>query len=238
MKLSLAFLAPALVSGKRLSKTLDTGADLSNVKIDAASKTGNKVLSKARRLDGGDETTWIAGYSLKFHSCVSSQDYYGGYFNNNNGGNGNNANYYANQAYGASQNGDGRKLEQNYNYYNNRDDYAGMYQQKLVHFQLCPSDSCWRCKNGAEYVVELGDFVDAIIEAKMTAEEYQCEQVRENCYCDNANSEESCMYNCFKNAGMNNCAEAMYEQDFDMQEAVECVQLEVEDEEAVMNYLY
>ncbi len=72
MKLSLAFLsaAPALVSGKRLSnsKTLAAETDLSNVKIEAASKTGNKVLSKARRLDGDDETTWIAGYSLKFHS--------------------------------------------------------------------------------------------------------------------------------------------------------------------------
>eukprot|EP00584_Thalassiosira_punctigera_P022006 CAMPEP_0172550592 /NCGR_PEP_ID=MMETSP1067-20121228/30381_1 /TAXON_ID=265564 ORGANISM="Thalassiosira punctigera, Strain Tpunct2005C2" /NCGR_SAMPLE_ID=MMETSP1067 /ASSEMBLY_ACC=CAM_ASM_000444 /LENGTH=49 /DNA_ID= /DNA_START= /DNA_END= /DNA_ORIENTATION= len=49
MKLSLAFLAPALVSGKSLSKTLDAGTDLSHVEIDAASKTGNKVLSKARR---------------------------------------------------------------------------------------------------------------------------------------------------------------------------------------------
>eukprot|EP00584_Thalassiosira_punctigera_P007466 CAMPEP_0172542988 /NCGR_PEP_ID=MMETSP1067-20121228/13488_1 /TAXON_ID=265564 ORGANISM="Thalassiosira punctigera, Strain Tpunct2005C2" /NCGR_SAMPLE_ID=MMETSP1067 /ASSEMBLY_ACC=CAM_ASM_000444 /LENGTH=401 /DNA_ID=CAMNT_0013329313 /DNA_START=101 /DNA_END=1303 /DNA_ORIENTATION=+ len=234
MKLSLAFLsaAPALVSGKRLSKTLAAETDLSNVKIEAASKTGNKVLSKARRLDGDDETTWIAGYSLKFHSCTESQDYYGGYFAGNGGNqnyNGQNGNYNQGNA-NNGQNG-------NY-YYGNRDDYAGMYQQKLVHFQLCPSDSCWRCKNGAEYVVELGDFVQAILEAKMTAEEYNCERVRENCYCDNANSEESCMYSCFKNAGMDSCADAMYEQDVDLQEAAECAQLEVEDEEAVMNYLY
>lgn len=74
MKLSLAFLtaaAPVLVSGKRLKKTARATlaeTDLSNVKIDATSKTGNKLLSKARRLDGDGDSTWIAGYSLKFHS--------------------------------------------------------------------------------------------------------------------------------------------------------------------------
>ncbi len=78
MKLPLVLLAaaaPALVSGKRLTKRARARAlaaaadsDLSNVKIEAASKTGGKLLSKARRLDGADETTWIAGYSLKFHS--------------------------------------------------------------------------------------------------------------------------------------------------------------------------
>ena len=77
MKLSFAFLAavPAVISGKFVSKTkrvsktkLSTETDVSNVQIEAESKTGNRVLSKARRLDGGDEFTWVAGYSLKFHS--------------------------------------------------------------------------------------------------------------------------------------------------------------------------
>lgn len=243
MKFSLAFLAaaaPALVSGKRLTKTARAKAiaadtDLSNVQIEAASKAGNNLLSKARRLDGSDETTWIAGYSLKFHSCTSSKEYYGGQFaNNNNNNNGNaNGNY--------NYNGNGRQLEQNqynYNEYNNREDYAGMYQQKLVHFQLCPSDSCWRCKNGADYVVELGDFVASILEAEMTALEYNCERVRENCYCYNANNEDTCTSDCFKNAGMDTCAFAMYEQEFDLQDASECVQLEVEDEDVVKKYLY
>ena len=73
----------------------------------------------------------------------------------------------------------------------------------------------------------------------MTAQEYQCERVREGCYCQNAyNGEESCMYNCFKNAGFEECAESMYEDVFDIQEAVECAQLEVKNEQAVMNYLY
>ena len=72
MKLSITILAaasPALVSGRRLKKTLSPDMDLSNVEIKAETKTGNNLLSKARRLDDGDEaTTWISGYSLKFHS--------------------------------------------------------------------------------------------------------------------------------------------------------------------------
>lgn len=160
------------------------------------------------------------------------QDYYGGNYANGNNNNAANYDYYGG--------GNGANYENGNGYYNNeqRENYEGMYQQKLVHFKLCPSDSCWRCKNGADYVVTLSDFVDAMLEAKMSAEEYECEQVRERCYCENANSQESCLYNCFKNAGKTNCANAMYEQEFDLQEAVECVQLEVEDEDAVKNYIY
>lgn len=81
MKLSLALLAaasPALVSGRRLKKTLiSADSDMSNVEIKAESKTGSRLLSKARRLGGvdegrglqdQDEMTWITGYSIKFHS--------------------------------------------------------------------------------------------------------------------------------------------------------------------------
>mmetsp|Transcript_36952 Transcript_36952/g.62855 ORF Transcript_36952/g.62855 Transcript_36952/m.62855 type:complete len:431 (-) Transcript_36952:180-1472(-) len=227
MKVSLALIAaaPALVSGKRLKKTISPNMDLSGVQLKAESKVGNKVLSKARRLDGDGDSTWIAGYSLKFHSCTEAQDYYGGYFNDEN----NNANY---------NNGENNGENGYYYNQNDRDNYEGMYQQKLVHFQLCPSDSCWRCKNGADYVVDLETFVDAIIEAKMTAQEYNCEQVREQCWCDNANNEESCLYNCYKNAGLTECAENMYEDNFEIQEAVECNKLDVEDEDAVKNYIY
>ena len=81
MKLSLALLAaasPALVSGRRLTKSVIAAseADLSNVEIKAESKMGSRLLSKARRLGGVDEErglqdeemTWITGYSIKFHS--------------------------------------------------------------------------------------------------------------------------------------------------------------------------
>ena len=66
MKLSLAILAaaPAIAAGKRLK----ANTDLSNVEVKANSKTGGKLLSKARRLDGDSDMTWVAGYSLKFQS--------------------------------------------------------------------------------------------------------------------------------------------------------------------------
>lgn len=72
MKLSLAILAaaaPSLVAGKRVSKrNIPADMDLSGVEIKAETKEGNKLLSKARRLDGADAMTWVAGYSLKFDS--------------------------------------------------------------------------------------------------------------------------------------------------------------------------
>lgn len=316
MKLSIVILAAtaAAASAKRRIKNLPE--HLSNVEIEAGSRTGNKVLSKARRLDGGEEFTWIAGYSLKFQSCISYQDYYGGagggqggqynyyagqggqgnyanynggqgqgYYNgqagqyNGQGGyyNGYNEGQYANNAYGEAEenaNGDSeeevesessaeeeddddessedeeeddrRRLEQGYyanyanGYYNGQgaqDDAQGMYQQRLVHFKLCPSNSCYRCKNGADYVVELSEFVDAILEGKMTEQEQKCENVRENCWCDNAYQEEACIYNCFKNAGLEDCADSMYDEGVDLQEVSECSQVEVDDE-AIDAYYY
>ncbi len=73
MKLSLAILSvvPAIAAAKKTSKI--TADNLPNVDISAKSKTGGRILSKARRLDGdadADDTTWVAGYSLKFHSYV------------------------------------------------------------------------------------------------------------------------------------------------------------------------
>ena len=184
------------------------------------------------------------------HSCVAQQDYYGGNFAAD-GEDGANYAYYGgedqynyngneeqaaegdNQAnqYQNGQNGNG--------YYNNeqRNDYQGMYQQQLVTFKLCPSDSCGKCKNGAEYVVELNDFLDAFLEAKMTAQEYNCEHVRENCWCENAYSKESCEDNCYKNAGIEGCAQEENKEEFDVQEALECAQIEV-DEDAARSYYY
>ncbi len=162
-------------------------------------------------------------------SCVTSQDYYGGYFADNEG------NAAANYQYdGANEEAEGENAEQQAQaygngYYNNeqRNNYEGMYYQKVVHFKLCPSNSCWQCKNGADYVVDLNDYVDAVLEAQMTAKEYNCEHVRENCYCGSANSEEECLSGCYSNAGLTDCAEAE-EGAFDLQKAIECMDLEVD----------
>jgi len=68
MKFSFALLAaaPAVASAKVLRKTAE---NLPAVDIAADSKTGSRILSKSRRLDNGDDgSTWVAGYSIKFHS--------------------------------------------------------------------------------------------------------------------------------------------------------------------------
>ncbi len=158
----------------------------------------------------------------RIHSCVASQDYYGGYFANGEGGDENAAqgNYYYNDA--------------------QREGYQGMYVQQLAHFRLCPTGSCTFCQNGADYVVDLSDFVDAYLEAKMTAIQYKCEKVRENCYCDNAYSKDACLYGCMQNAGLgeSDCVEQGQNQNngqINVQEAVECMRIDV-DKEAIQQY--
>ena len=66
-----AALLPAAAAGHKRRPPLPKRArdlDLDGVEIAAASQAGHRVLAKARRLDGGDETTWVADYSLKFQS--------------------------------------------------------------------------------------------------------------------------------------------------------------------------
>jgi hypothetical protein len=45
--------------------------ELPNMAIEATSKAGSRLLSKARRLENGNDNvdlTWVSGYSLKFDS--------------------------------------------------------------------------------------------------------------------------------------------------------------------------
>eukprot|EP00804_Cyclotella_cryptica_P015822 CCRYP_006326-RA/>CCRYP_006326-RA protein AED:0.02 eAED:0.02 QI:328/1/1/1/1/1/2/235/475 len=271
-----------------------------NVDIPATSRLGSRLLSKARMLEGNNDqsyTSWVAGYSIKFDRCVSSQNYYGGYFASNEGqynGDGqynynydanaqwqngeqqmnNNNNYDANAQYQGQANGqnangqynngqgqqaayyqqaqpDGNRALENNNqgyYYDqgqNREGYNGMYQQRLVHFKLCPSNSCRSCKNGADYVVDLNEFIDAMMEAKLTAQEYNCERVKENCWCEQANNKDYCLASCFTNANMDYCNEMQgnnnngqaQNANFDMSEALKCTELDV-DEDFMSNYYF
>ena len=84
----------------------------------AAPSAGARLRAAARRLDGGgNDASWIAGYSLRFVRCATSSEYRGTYFGGEEGG-------------GGGQDG-------GYGYGNGYD-----YQQRLVHFQLCPTGSC------------------------------------------------------------------------------------------------
>ena len=146
--------------------------------IRANSKMGRSLMSKARHVGGSrqleqgdDGTSWVANYSLRFEKCATTTDYYGGYFggDDNQGGNDNNNN----------------------NRYN-------LYEQRLVHFKLCPSDTCGKgCSGGGDYVVDMNEFVMSYIEYKEELKEAQCETAIGNCQqydCNNANDDEVNIY--------------------------------------------
>lgn len=203
-----------------IASLLVVGATASSSSIRANSKTGQKMLSSARRLDGGDDNmSWAANYSLRFEKCATTNDYYGGYF----GGNQNNENN------------------------NNQANYNGLYQQRLVHFKLCPSDSCSSgCSGGGDYVMDMNEFVMAYMEYKQEAQEAQCESVANSCYCEDANDDEVCQSQCWSNAGIyelcvdqdeQNNNNGQQEEEFAVEDALECVQLEI-DEEAAQYYNY
>ena len=100
--------------------------------ISASSPIGRSLLSKARSLEGNQNFGWVSNYSIKFEKCATSTDYYAAQYFGGNGQNG-----------GQNQNGE------------NRNGYGGMYEQRLVHFKLCPSDSCGSCSKGGDYVIDL-----------------------------------------------------------------------------------
>lgn len=183
--------------------------------IRAHSRAGKKLLHRARRLDG-EEMSWAVNYSLKFEKCATSSDYYGGYFGGNNDNNQDNENW------------------------------NGVYEQRLVHFKLCPTDSCSSgCSDGADYVIDMNEFVQAYLEHQAEAQEQECESVANNCYCENANDDEACEYQCYMNAGIyEQCVEqdnqnnnGQQEDEFELEEALECANLDI-DEDAMQYYMY
>ena len=149
----------------------------SAVKIQAASKVGQKLLENAWQVVGEEETTfednrrvaenqaddrsWIAEMSLKFDSCYNTI------------------------ALGEENGNGGTRLE----------------HQALVTFQFCSSE-CQECQGGI-YAMKLSEFVDAYTEERMAEDEYMCEMSREECNCDDSEDAELCAYNCWNDLGMN-----------------------------------
>jgi hypothetical protein len=107
---------------------------------------------------------------------------------------------------------------------NNNDGGGTMYTQNLVKFSLCPTaEGCDACKTGeAQYVVNMADFIDAYTEAKMEEQEYACEIIRENCYCDNYNDDQVCENACYVTAEMESCIEIEGGDEFEIQRYLEC----------------
>jgi len=179
----------------------------SNVEINKRTKAGNKILSEAKLVDSrqlNDEVdfSWIADYSIKFSQCHS----------------------FYNFAEEDDDNGGDDDMNKNF------------YQQNMVTFNLCESNMCYSnnektCSGGGQYIVGMMDFVNAYIEAKMEQQEYNCEIVRENCYCNDDTDDEVCEQQCYNDAGLDYCVEVEYDDDtveeFDLEEYLECKELEV-----------
>jgi hypothetical protein len=102
-----------------------------------------------------------------------------------------------------------------------------IYNKNLVTFYLCPEETCSsHQKDCGKYVVGMEEFVDAWTEAKLEAEEFACEMVRENCYCDNANDDQVCENTCYSNAGLDYCIEYEGQEAFEVQRYLECREIE------------
>lgn len=176
-----------------------------NVGITFDGKIGTKLLSKAQLIDGRhleDENQWIADYSIKFRQCHSFYNFAG-----EDGGN------------------DG-----------DDDMFENFYQQKMVTFQLCPSNQCYSssnkaCSGGGQYVVGMMDFVNAYYESKLQEQERNCENVRENCYCNDDTDDEVCEQQCYEDAGLDYCVEEENDDDrveeFELEDYLECKEMEV-----------
>ena len=136
--------------------------------------------------------------------------------------------YYQNQYQGQQQGQDGgEQQQQNYQQYQqNYND--GLVKQSLVRFTLC-TEGCGSCSG--EYAVDMMEFLDAYTESKMDTLEYQCEMIRERCYCQNGNWEQ-CFYDCYEQAefdlygsdqGVQYCLQSYYGQEaFEIQQYLEC----------------
>uniref|UniRef100_A0A7S3P4R6 Uncharacterized protein n=1 Tax=Amphora coffeiformis TaxID=265554 RepID=A0A7S3P4R6_9STRA len=112
---------------------------------------------------------------------------------------------------------------------------------RLVHFKLCPTDSCSAssCKNGADYLVEMREFVEAYLDFQMTQKEYNCQKVEDNCDCENANDDQACLTQCYATAGLDYCQQDEQNQynngnnngnnnnaaDFELDRYLECEQI-------------
>ncbi len=89
------------------------------------------------------------------------------------------------------------------------DDGQAIQYRNLVKYKLCPTKKCRSGCTGAEYVTDMNSFVDAHTEWRMNEQEYKCEQVRENCDCDNyyGDDDQKCENQCYVNAGLSECIE-------------------------------
>lgn len=200
------------------ASTAAVTAASSDSSISANSRLGQSLLKNARSLQDNEYAeTWMAGYSINFHSCATNDSFYGEYFGND-----------------------------NYNGGGGEQGFKGIYKQRLAHFQLCPTDTCGSSSTSCnDYVTDLGDFLYAYLQNKIAAEAVACENVKESCYCENAENEQMCLYSCYQKAGLTTCDQQEGNnngggengQQVNLEDAIYCTQLEVSDQ-AMEYYRY
>lgn len=103
-----------------------------------------------------------------------------------------------------------------------------LYTQNLVKFVICPGNSgdCANCGSGiAQYVVNMGEFVETYVEMKEQMKEQECEMIREYCYCDNANDDEACENQCYVDADKTECIEVEGQEQMDVAAMLECEEM-------------
>jgi len=107
-----------------------------------------------------------------------------------------------------------------------------LYTQNLIKFVVCPGSSsgCSGCGSGvAQYVVGMQEFIETYTQMKQEAAEQACEMVREYCYCENANDDEACENQCYKDAGMSDCIQYEGQEQQDVAALMECAAMEGND---------
>ena len=208
--------------------------------LSADSVLGKRLLSKATILEEPDEATaqLLRGRRANeggYYNNFNQQNYdnqngiselaslYISYtgcssflvpdFGDGDSGDGGGINYYNMQQFGYQKQQYGDNA---YAYY----DDDGLLRQNLVFLTLCSKNTCRSCSG--QYAVDMVDFLDVYTEMQMEQSEYQCEYVREHCYCSNGYYE-SCLSTCYSNAGLSGCMQDYYGgESFQLQEYLEC----------------
>ena len=145
--------------------------------IPAKSKAGQKILSEARKLNGGnyyeEDFSWLSNYDLKFEGCSTIHSY----------------------DYEVQNDEEGNEAP------------AGFGTSQLAKFKLCESDhSCSTCANAGVYMVPLREFAQYYLEIKIENQQNACARVEENCNCNGYYADDSaCLSSCYKNAGLDFC---------------------------------
>jgi len=111
-----------------------------------------------------------------------------------------------------------------------REDEGKVRTENLARFKLCPSNKCSSsCSKGGEYLSEMQRFLKTYIEFEAKELEYKCENVKGNCYCENANDDDACEQQCYIDAGLDACIQVQNGENgeqFNLKDYMECKKIQ------------